>query len=41
MLHRDQVYEAIKTIEVELNDSILHLAPPGLGPNPKVSNVKY
>ncbi|GFG39691.1 hypothetical protein Cfor_05238 [Coptotermes formosanus] len=31
VLHRDQTYEGLDAVQEELTDSILHLAPPGLG----------
>jgi hypothetical protein len=36
-LHRDQTYKGLESVQEELNDSILHLAPPGLGQNTRVS----
>ncbi|KAJ9601480.1 hypothetical protein L9F63_000363 [Diploptera punctata] len=35
-LHRDQVYKGLDAVQEELNDSILHLAPPGLGQNTQI-----
>nr|CAD7409038.1 unnamed protein product [Timema cristinae] len=35
-LHRNQEYKDLEAVQEELNDSILHLAPPGLGKNPTI-----
>ena len=36
-LHRDQTYKGLEAVQEELSDSILHIAPPGLGQNTRVS----
>jgi hypothetical protein len=35
-LHRDQTYKGLEAVQEELTDSILHLAPLGLGQNTQV-----
>ncbi|XP_069674155.1 eEF1A lysine and N-terminal methyltransferase homolog isoform X1 [Periplaneta americana] len=35
-LHRDQKYDGLDAVQEELADSILHLAPPGLGQNTQI-----